>query len=104
MNTFSFFLIFLFGLLFSFIFSDLLRELGLKKEYTKSIAVVFILPFISLIVFLIHPIFVKGSLAFSDISLFYSISDGLFMWMTIALGIGAAARFALYSLRPGMLE
>ena len=104
MNTFSFSLIFIFGLLFGFIFSDLLRELGLKKEHTHSVVVIFILPFISLIVFLVHPIFVKGALAFSDISLFYSLSNGLFLWMTVALAIGAGARFALYRLKPGMLE
>ena len=104
MNTFSSSLIFIFGLLFGFVFSDLLRELGLKKEHANSIIAIFILPFISLIVFLIYPIFVSGALVFQDISLFYSTSDGLFLWLTVALFIGAGARFALHYMKPGFLE
>jgi len=104
MNTFSFSLIFIFGLLFGFIFPTLLREIGLGKEQAHSIIMAFVLPFISLIVFVVYPIFTIGAIVFQDISLFYTSSNGFFMWISIALFIGAGVRIALFRYKPDTLQ
>ena len=99
MNDISFFFIMLFGVLFGYIFPELLEELGLSKKTAHSWIAAFFLAFLSFLGFLLFPLVLYGRFVFNSVDLFYKQSGGIFLWLAIALLLGGAANLAYQLLR-----
>ena len=91
MNSFSFALIVLFGLFFGYAFPALLGEAGVSTKFARSWLVVFGLGLFSFAVYMVYPFFTFGILSFNNLESFYTAFDGIYLWMSIALMLGAAA-------------
>ena len=102
--------------MFSYIFPELLEELGLSKKVSHSWIAVFFLAFLSFIGFMIYPIAVFffssvfaaifagksinfSLLVFNNLDSFYKGSGGIFLWLTISFLIGGAANLIYSALR-----
>ena len=94
MVDFSAVLLFLFGLLFGFIFNDLLKEAGLK-EYYDSFLMPIVLAFLSFAGFMLFNLLLFGVRQFPDLNLFY---NSVPFWLTVALLIGGYSRLVMEKL------
>lgn len=99
MNDVSFFFITLFGLIFGYVFPDLLSELGLSKKTSYSWIAVFALALLSLAGFMLYPLLVFGYFSTNDIGNFYTQSNGIFLYLTFAFLIGGAAHLTYRAFR-----
>ncbi len=105
MNDISYFFIMLFGVIFGFVFPDLLEELGLAKKLSHSWLAVLLLTFLSLLGFLFFPIVIFGNFVINNLDCFYKKgptcpdSGGIFLWLAIALLIGGGAHLAYHIFR-----
>ena len=93
MNSISFFFIIAFGLLFGYVFNELLHALGIKKEQAYSFLATIGLGFLGLIGYFTMPIFLTGQFAFSPLG---SLYGSVYFWMVLALIIGSAVRVVQY--------
>ena len=84
-------LVVLFGLLFGYVFPTLLQEAGVSRKFAGSWLAVFGLGLFSFAVFMLYPFFTVGILALNDLDSFYKAFDGVYLWLSIALMLGAAA-------------
>ena len=89
--TLSVWLINSFGLVFGYVFPDLLYWLGLKKRVAFSPLAVFFLAFLALIGFLFASFFMQGIFYMIPLSEFY---ESEFFWVTVFLIVGGFLRLA----------
>jgi len=94
MNFISYFFIMVFGVLFGYVFPDLLEELGLSKKLSHSWIAVFLLAFLSFAGFIIYPLLLFNTVAFNSVENFYKDANGVFLGLAVALLIGGAAHLA----------
>ena len=78
-----------FGLVFGYVFPDLLEWLGLKKRVAYSALAVFFLAFLALIGFLFASFFTQGVFFMMPLSEFY---ESEFFWVTVFLVLGGFVR------------
>lgn len=97
-NSLSFFFMVLFGILFGYIFPDLLKEIGLKREKAHSPLAILALAFLAFLGYMTYPYFAFGTLSFNDISSFYGTE---MFWITVALIIGGFGRYGTELLMQG---
>ena len=89
MNDFSFSLVMLFGVLFSFIFKNILLEAGLKKEKLNQWYLILVLPFLSMAGFFLFPLIYYGRFELNTMEFYNST----FFWISVSLLVGGIARF-----------
>lgn len=89
MNDFSFSLVMLFGILFSFIFKNILLEAGLKKERLNQWYLILVLPFLAMVGFFLFPLIYYGNFELNTIEFYNST----FFWISVSFLVGGIVRF-----------
>ena len=90
-----------FGLLFGLIFKDLMREFGASKELTESPIFILILPFLTLISYVLISFFLYFRISLSDFSYLSSFPDSPMIYVAGTMLVGSAIRFAADKLKEG---
>ena len=104
MDSLSLSFIVLFGLLFGFIFKDLMKEFGASKELTESPMFILILPFVTLVSFVLMGFFLYFQVSLSDFSTISQFPQSPMIYVAGALLIGSAARFVAGKFKAGRKE
>lgn len=96
MNSLSFTLILLFGILIGFVFQDLLKELGVSEKRAHSFITVFGLTFIAFLGYLLLPFLIYGSFQLNPMESLYASEYNVFLMMMFCVFIGGIARLGFY--------
>lgn len=95
MNDLSLAFLALFGLLFGFVFRDLLKQFGAKDELASSYVAVILLPFMIVVSFVFIRLFMFAQLELSDFQNINSFASSPMLWVAVATLVSGAARFVL---------
>lgn len=90
-----------FGLLFGLVFKNLMHEFGASKELTESPMFILILPFVTLISYVMINFFLYFQINLSDFSYLSSFPQSPMIYIAGAMLVGSAIRFAVDRLKEG---